>query len=63
MRVAKPVVPGMAKKGVRVTFSIGVGIYKGGETGPVKLMKAADKSLYQAKRQGRDRCGAAVTIQ
>ncbi|HVZ81829.1 MAG TPA: sensor domain-containing diguanylate cyclase [bacterium] len=63
MRAAKPVPAAMAQKRGRVTFSIGVGIYKGGEAGPAKLMKAADKSLYQAKGQGRDRCGAPVIVQ
>jgi diguanylate cyclase (GGDEF)-like protein len=63
MRGAKPAASAMAKKGERVTFSVGVGVFKGGEAGSLKLMKAADKSLYQAKRQGRDRCGAIVSAE
>jgi diguanylate cyclase (GGDEF)-like protein len=40
-----------------VTISIGVSSYNGGPVSTAELYKLADKSLYKAKRGGRDRSG------
>jgi len=40
---------------VTVTTSAGLSTYDGGERTPAELLAAADKALYAAKRQGRDR--------
>jgi diguanylate cyclase (GGDEF)-like protein/PAS domain S-box-containing protein len=39
----------------RVTFSIGIASYPGNATTPEELLRAADRALYQSKREGRDR--------
>ena len=41
--------------GLRVTTSVGVAAFDGGEEAPTDLLATADKALYAAKRQGRDR--------
>ncbi len=58
MRGTIPDVPAMAEKNEKVTFSIGVATYlKGTATGQM-IMKLADQSMYQAKRNGRNRAGS-----
>ena len=46
---------GFARKQVKVTVSIGLAASEGQATTPQKVVKAADKKLYQAKRAGRNR--------
>ncbi len=43
------------RKTVTVTVSIGIAEYSGNQTKPEKVLKAADKILYKAKRLGRNR--------
>ncbi|MBT5420262.1 MAG: diguanylate cyclase [Candidatus Cloacimonetes bacterium] len=43
------------RKTVFVTVSIGIAEYGGNQTKPEKVLKAADKILYKAKRLGRNR--------
>ncbi len=43
------------RKNVAVTISIGIAEYGGNQTKPEKVLKAADKILYKAKRLGRNR--------
>lgn len=43
------------RKTVTVTVSIGIAEYGGNQTKPEKVLKAADKILYKAKRLGRNR--------
>jgi len=57
VRSARPAVSAMAVKGEKITFSIGSATYKKGDAAASSLLKLADKSLYQAKRSGRDRAG------
>ncbi len=57
VRQAEPLVPTMAYEKERVTISIGVASYNGGAVSPAELYKLADKSLYQAKKTGRNRSG------
>ncbi len=45
-----------------LTVSLGMTSYCGGKTDPAKMLKLADQSLYQAKRQGRDRVGIPQVI-
>lgn len=40
---------------VRVTASIGVSVFPGGEAAPDRLLECADQALYTAKREGRNR--------
>ncbi len=40
-----------------LTMSLGVATYKSGAVTPAQLFKLADKSLYAAKRSGRNCCG------
>jgi diguanylate cyclase (GGDEF)-like protein len=56
-RHAKPRVKIMAVKKEVVTISIGVASYRGGDISAAGLLKLADKSLYSAKRTGRDKAG------
>ncbi len=42
----------------RVSISIGVAIWAHGEIDAAELLRSADRALYEAKRQGRDRCQA-----
>ncbi len=58
MRQAKPVVKEMELRKERITLSIGLSTYRGGDVTPAMLVKMADKSLYQAKSGGRDRSGS-----
>ncbi|MEJ2165866.1 MAG: GGDEF domain-containing protein [Desulfobacterales bacterium] len=46
---------GFPRKQVKVTVSIGLAGSEGQATTPQKVIKAADKKLYQAKRHGRNR--------
>ncbi|UCD80125.1 MAG: GGDEF domain-containing protein [Desulfobacterales bacterium] len=46
---------GFTRKQVKVTVSIGLAASEGQTTTPQKVIKAADKKLYQAKRGGRNR--------
>ncbi len=46
---------GFTRKQVKVTVSIGLAASEGQTTTPQKVIKAADKKLYQAKRAGRNR--------
>jgi diguanylate cyclase (GGDEF)-like protein len=46
---------GFTRKQVKVTVSIGLAGPDGKTTNPQKVIKAADKKLYQAKRGGRNR--------
>lgn len=57
IRQAEPHVDAMAQKKENVTISIGVASYRGGDLSSAALFKLADKSLYHAKRNGRDRSG------
>jgi two-component system cell cycle response regulator len=54
-----PSVVGLAKKGEKVTLSLGVACLKASRTlgKASKLLKRADQSLYQAKKAGRNRVG------
>ena len=62
MRRTIPEVPAMAEKNEKVTFSIGLATYlKGAATGQM-IMKLADQSMYQAKRNGRNRAGTMKVI-
>jgi diguanylate cyclase (GGDEF)-like protein len=62
MRGTIPDVPVMAEKNEKVTFSIGLATYlKGSATGQT-IMKLADQSMYQAKRNGRNRAGKLKVI-
>jgi len=56
-RHTKPIVKIMAAKKEAITVSLGVAIYRGGSVSPQSLFKLADKSLYRAKRTGRDKSG------
>ena len=47
---------------VRLTVSIGIALYPDAARNPESLIRAADDAMYQAKRDGRDRYRAAVTI-
>lgn len=44
--------------GHAVTISVGIAEHPRDGAGPAELIKAADQSLYDAKRRGRDRLGA-----
>ncbi len=44
---------------LRVTVSIGIATWTGGDDGPGALLEAADKALYRAKQAGRNRVCAA----
>jgi diguanylate cyclase (GGDEF)-like protein len=57
VRQSEPAVDSMTNAGERVTISIGVASYNGGPVSVNELYKLADKSLYRAKRKGRDRSG------
>ncbi len=57
VRHAEPLVGTMASEGERTTISIGVASYNGGNVSTAELYKLADKSLYKAKRTGRDKSG------
>jgi diguanylate cyclase (GGDEF)-like protein len=63
MRQAKPAVKEMELKKERITISIGLSTYRGGSVTPAMLVKMADKSLYRAKRGGRDRSGPLLEFQ
>jgi two-component system, cell cycle response regulator len=54
---AVPAIPEMAQRQERITVSIGLATYRGGDVTPLSIIKMADASLYQAKRGGRNRCG------
>jgi diguanylate cyclase (GGDEF)-like protein len=56
-RHTKPAVSIMAAKKEVITISLGVAIYRGGPVTPQGLFKLADKSLYRAKKTGRDKSG------
>ena len=58
MHSATPGVKAMATRGEKVTFSVGIAAYGGGDSTSAEMMKLADKSLYHAKHSGRDRAGA-----
>lgn len=45
-----------------LTVSLGMTSYCGGKTDPCRMIKLADQSLYQAKREGRDRAGILQVI-
>lgn len=45
----------LESRSVTVTTSVGVATYDGGEQAPAELLAAADRALYAAKRQGRNR--------
>ncbi len=62
IRQMVPQVDAMAGRKERVTASIGVSFTLSGEATPDQLMMLADKSLYQAKRAGRDRIGDLLTF-
>ena len=47
--------PIAADKGIRVTASVGIGTFETPEDTPETIFKRADKALYSAKRQGRNR--------
>jgi diguanylate cyclase (GGDEF)-like protein len=50
-------------KSIRLTASVGLACTKGrGERSPADLMEAADKALYQAKAEGKDRIVAAPLL-
>jgi diguanylate cyclase (GGDEF)-like protein len=46
---------GFTRRQVKVTVSIGLAGSDGKTTNPQKVIKAADRKLYQAKRGGRNR--------
>jgi diguanylate cyclase (GGDEF)-like protein/PAS domain S-box-containing protein len=52
--VRRPILLGSNR--IRVSASIGVVERDDGGPGPAELMKAADTTLYRAKKDGRDRC-------
>ena len=63
VREAVPPVDEMAQVGHRTTISLGVSsFHKGNEASPEKIFKLADKSLYMAKNNGRNRCGPVQKI-
>jgi PleD family two-component response regulator len=47
----------MVRQEAKVIYSLGVASYGGGSVNPNSLMKQTDKSLSNAKRNGRKRCG------
>jgi diguanylate cyclase (GGDEF)-like protein len=47
-------------RSVPITTSLGVATYEGDGRSPVELLAAADRALYAAKRQGRDRFSLAL---
>jgi len=53
-QVALEPIPGLPP-GDRVTMSIGLATWEGPEDTPERMLARADKALYQAKAQGRDR--------
>jgi diguanylate cyclase (GGDEF)-like protein len=57
VRQSQPSLPASPKTQGAVTLSLGVAGYKKGMITPQQIFKLADKSLYQAKRGGRNRCG------
>ncbi len=57
VRDARPAVNKMAQAKERVTVSLGLASYKRGPVTDQQVFKAADKSLYHAKRHGRNRAG------
>jgi diguanylate cyclase (GGDEF)-like protein len=57
VRIAKPRIASMLSEGQNVTISIGQASYQGGAISAADLLKLADKSLYEAKRTGRDKAG------
>ncbi len=58
MRRTVPEVPAMAEKNERVTFSVGLATFLSGDVTAQAIMKLADQSMYQAKRNGRNRAGS-----
>jgi len=47
---------------VRLTVSIGIALYPDAAKNPESLIRAADDAMYQAKRDGRDRFRAAISL-
>jgi diguanylate cyclase (GGDEF)-like protein len=56
-RQAKPAIQEMALRGESISISIGLATYRSGDATPHQMVKMADKSLYHAKRTGRDKAG------
>lgn len=63
MREAKPAPRAMAEKKERVTFSIGMATYRGGNATSNTMLKLADQSLYRAKNGGRNKAGPMNVVQ
>jgi diguanylate cyclase (GGDEF)-like protein len=57
MRTAKPEIQTIPKRKEKITFSIGQATFKGGNTNTHGMIRLADKSLYQAKHNGRNQVG------
>jgi diguanylate cyclase (GGDEF)-like protein len=58
IRLAKPPVSEMILQNYQTTISLGVAIFKKGDkVTTADVFKLADKSLYMAKKGGRNRCG------
>ncbi len=47
----------------KITISLGIASYRGGNVKPQQFIRLADKSLYQAKHRGRNRSGSVQVIQ
>jgi diguanylate cyclase (GGDEF)-like protein len=58
VREMKPQVKRMLTDKRRITISLGVSSYRRGSVKAAQMVKAADKSLYEAKRKGRNRKGS-----
>ena len=63
IREAKPPVEEMVRRRYRTTVSLGVASFqKGNHVTTEEIFKLADKSLYIAKKRGRNRCGPVQKI-
>jgi diguanylate cyclase (GGDEF)-like protein len=63
MNTIKPSVAAMAERREKITVSLGLVNYQGGPTTVQDIFQSADKSLYHAKRHGRNRVGTLNLIE